>query len=239
MEKKDSQRSFMSSQGCHGWHDGGPFDVTKLLNGEETRTNLMVKNVPCRYTQQEIRADFDRNHKNRFNDLKVPMDKQSSDKTGKGYCFINFRHVLYVYDFFHDKRSYHWPKYASDKIIEINYANQQPVISPAEAMAGQLNGTSESKLTEQERAELQKILDDYKINIPLEKFPPIQPARRPSYNHKGLTGPQKQFADGEGGHMAGANQSRGSHKNSYTNLFQQQHQVNVNQHSMLQNNLAV
>jgi hypothetical protein len=51
MEKKDSEQSFMSSQGFQSWNDGGPFDVMKLLNGEETRTNLMVKNVPCRYTQ--------------------------------------------------------------------------------------------------------------------------------------------------------------------------------------------
>jgi RNA recognition motif-containing protein len=96
----------------------------KIFNGDETRTNLMVKNVPCRYSQAEIRTDFDKNHKNRFNDLKVPMDKLSSEKTGKGYCFMNFRHILFVFDFFHDKKGYHWPKFASDKQIDINYAKE-------------------------------------------------------------------------------------------------------------------
>jgi hypothetical protein len=123
LEKKDSQQSFVSNF-SQSQHDGGALDLKKILTGEEVRTNLMVRNVPCRYTQQEIRADFDRNHKNRFNDLKVPMDKEKHDKTGKGYCFINFRHVLFVYDFFHDKQRNLWPKYASDKIIEINYATQ-------------------------------------------------------------------------------------------------------------------
>lgn len=91
-------------------------------------------------------------------------------------------------------------------------------------MKGQLNGTSEYKITEQERAELQKILDEHKINIPLERFPPMQPAKRPSYDRKGISGGQKNFNESEVvGHMGHLNQSRGSHKNSYTNLYQQQH----------------
>jgi hypothetical protein len=84
----------------------------------------MVRHVPCRYSQAEIRADFDMNHKNRFNDLKVPLDNKSVEKTGRGYCFMNFRHVLFVYDFFHDKKGYHWPKFGSDKTIDINYAKE-------------------------------------------------------------------------------------------------------------------
>jgi|TARA_B110001450_G_scaffold231937_1_gene234155 hypothetical protein len=87
----------------------------------------MVKNIPCRYTYGEIRADFEKNHKNHFNDLRLPMDKQQPEKTNKAYCFINFRHVLYVYDFIHDKKDYHWPKYGSDKTIDIRYAKEQPL----------------------------------------------------------------------------------------------------------------
>ena len=141
MEKKDSQQSFVSNF-SYSQYDGGALDLNKILSGEEKRTNLMVRNVPCRYSQAEIRADFDRNHKNRFNDLKVPMDKEKHEKTGKGYCFINFRHVLFVYDFFHDKNRNLWPKYASDKIIEIAYATQQPIISANETITAQINGTS-------------------------------------------------------------------------------------------------
>jgi len=121
LQKQDSQQSFISNISKN---DGGPVDIDKIAKNEETRTNLMVKNVPCRYTYGEIRADFEKNHKNRFNDLRLPMDKQQPEKTGRGYCFINFRHVLYVYDFIHDKKNYHWPKYASDKTIDINYATE-------------------------------------------------------------------------------------------------------------------
>jgi RNA recognition motif-containing protein len=103
-------------------NDGGPVEIDKILKNEETRTNLMVKNVPCRYTYAEIKEDFQKNHKNRFNDLRLPMDKNQPEKTGRGYCFINFRHVLFVLDFYNDRKNYHWPKYASDKTIDINYA---------------------------------------------------------------------------------------------------------------------
>ena len=109
-------------------NDGGPIDLEKILTGEETRTRLMVKNIPCRYTHNEIKNDFEKNHKNHFNDLKLPSDKTNNpEKTNKSYCFINFRHVLFVYDFVHDKKNYHWPLYSSDKTIDIHYAKEQPI----------------------------------------------------------------------------------------------------------------
>ena len=110
MKKQDSSQSFFSSVSKN---DGGPIDPEKILKCEETRTNIMVKNIPCRYTNIEIKQDFDQNHKNRYNDLKLPMDKQMGEKTNKAYCFINFRNVLYVFDFFKNKEGYHWPKYDS------------------------------------------------------------------------------------------------------------------------------
>ena len=51
MQKADSRQSFVSS---FSQNDGGPIDIEKILSGEETRTNLMVQNIPCRYTFKEI-----------------------------------------------------------------------------------------------------------------------------------------------------------------------------------------
>ena len=47
--------------------DGGPVDIEKIKSGEEIRTNLMVKNIPCQYQKTQIRDDFEKNHKKRFN----------------------------------------------------------------------------------------------------------------------------------------------------------------------------
>jgi hypothetical protein len=81
---------------------------------------------------------------------------------------MNFRHILFVFDFFHDKKGYHWPKFASDKQIDINYAKEQPILPTQETIYDQLHGNSEYKITPQEVAELQKILDDNNIRLPLE-----------------------------------------------------------------------
>ena len=117
----NDDHSFISNT---SFNDGGPIDLEKILRGEETRTCLMVKNIPCRYTHNEIKNDFEKNHKNHFNDLKLPSDnnKNNPEKTNRSYCFINFRHVLFVYDFVKDKGGYHWPMYSSDKTIEICFA---------------------------------------------------------------------------------------------------------------------
>mmetsp|Transcript_5140 Transcript_5140/g.7884 ORF Transcript_5140/g.7884 Transcript_5140/m.7884 type:complete len:142 (+) Transcript_5140:880-1305(+) len=124
MKKQESSCQSFSLQSNHSKNDGGPVDLEAIENGQETRTTLMVKNVPCKYQTNEIRSDFEKNHKNRFNKLKAPMDKQgsASEKTCRGYCFVNFRHPLYVYDFVMDKKDYRWPKYSSDKTIEIRFA---------------------------------------------------------------------------------------------------------------------
>lgn len=55
-------------------NEGGPVDIGKIARNEEKRTNLMVKNVPCRYRRHEVEADFAANHPGRFNFLVVPLD---------------------------------------------------------------------------------------------------------------------------------------------------------------------
>jgi hypothetical protein len=42
-------------------------------------------------------------------------ERRPHQKLNRAYCFINFRHVLFVYDFFKNKEGYHWPKYDSTK----------------------------------------------------------------------------------------------------------------------------
>ena len=45
-------------QSSIGGNEGGPVDLEKILSGHETRTNLMVKNIPCRYTEEQIKKYF-------------------------------------------------------------------------------------------------------------------------------------------------------------------------------------
>ena len=107
----------------------------------------MVKNIPCRYTYKELRAHFEANHKNHFNFLKLPVDNHNA-KTNKAYCFINFRHVLYVYQFVQDMKDSFWPKYESNKKIDFGFAISQPALSAQPV-----------EMTEQEVDSLYQILD--------------------------------------------------------------------------------
>jgi len=104
--------------------DGGPIDIEKIISGEKTETNVMVRNIPCKYQYFEIKSVFDKNHGGHFNELKLPTDNnvKINPKPNKGYCFINFRHVLYLYSFYLDMKGQYWSKYSSDKTIDINYA---------------------------------------------------------------------------------------------------------------------
>jgi hypothetical protein len=72
-----------------------------------------------------------------------------------------------------------WPKYESDKKIDIFFAYYQPKLS----LTGS-NGPNnqEYKMTDQERDELNKILDERKVIIPIEKFHPLQSPTKPKYS---------------------------------------------------------
>lgn len=133
----------------------------------------MVRNIPCRYTFNEIKQDFDKNHKNHYNEIRLPAGDQEV-KTNRSFCFINMRHVLYVYDFIRDKQNYLWPMYQSDKQIDFCFANEQPILN---------KNDNDANTTEQDKLDLKQIydrIDDTKI--PLENFTGMQPNSKPKYN---------------------------------------------------------
>ena len=85
---------------CSSTADTEPVIPQNILAGIDPRTNVCVKNVPNKYTYEQIKNHFDERHSNRYNDLKVPWD--AANNAGKSYLFINFRHPLYVYEFYMD-----------------------------------------------------------------------------------------------------------------------------------------
>ena len=139
----------------------------------------MVCNIPCRYSREDIKLDFEMNHKGRWNDLNVPMDHRQLEKTNKAYCFINFRHVLYLYDFIQDKKNYHWPKYESGKMIDFKFGMSQPFQKQTSTVDHTGSDGNNYTMTEAEREELNKILENHQIEGPLYKFPPIQGIKKP------------------------------------------------------------
>ena len=92
------------------------------MQGLENRTNLMIKNVPCRYKKVQIQEFIGWDKKQRYNEVKLPQDKNARETVNKGYCFINFRHPLYVLDFLNEKKGECWPLYESNKRVDNYFA---------------------------------------------------------------------------------------------------------------------
>lgn len=45
-----------------------------VLNGQETVTTLMIRNIPMRFTQSDILSMIECNHANKFDYFYLPMD---------------------------------------------------------------------------------------------------------------------------------------------------------------------
>jgi hypothetical protein len=84
----------------------------------------MIRNIPNKYSYLFILEDF---HKMGFTDkfdfIYLPLD--FVNKCNLGYAFINFvdpMHVIPFYMYIHRKK---WPRFNSQKICDLNYANIQ------------------------------------------------------------------------------------------------------------------
>ncbi|KAL0311453.1 UNVERIFIED_CONTAM: protein MEI2-like 2, partial [Sesamum angustifolium] len=62
-------------------------DLEKIVNGEDSRTTLMIKNIPNKYTSKMLLAAIDETHKGTYDFLYLPIDFKN--KCNVGYAFIN------------------------------------------------------------------------------------------------------------------------------------------------------
>jgi hypothetical protein len=64
------------------------FDVNIEMIGSDTRTTLMIRNVPNKYTIKDISEEIDMEHANTYDFLYLPYDQKNCCNVG--YGFINF-----------------------------------------------------------------------------------------------------------------------------------------------------
>ncbi|OIW04211.1 hypothetical protein TanjilG_00771 [Lupinus angustifolius] len=98
-------------------------DVDKIMTGEDTRTTLMIKNIPNKYTSNLLLAAIDENHKGSYDFLYLPIDFKN--KCNVGYAFINMvspSHIIPFYKAFNGKK---WEKFNSEKVASLAYARIQ------------------------------------------------------------------------------------------------------------------
>lgn len=98
-------------------------DIRKVRTGEETRTALMIRNIPNKYNQKMLLSTLEEGHKGHFDFIYLPIDFKN--KCNVGYAFINFTKPEFIepfYDAFHGKK---WGRFNSEKVCEITFARIQ------------------------------------------------------------------------------------------------------------------
>ncbi|XP_022849943.1 protein MEI2-like 5 isoform X2 [Olea europaea var. sylvestris] len=98
-------------------------DLEKIINGEDNRTTLMIKNIPNKYTSKMLLTAIDETHKGTYDFLYLPIDFKN--KCNVGYAFINMvssSHIITFYEAFNGKK---WEKFNSEKVASLAYARIQ------------------------------------------------------------------------------------------------------------------
>ena len=80
-----------------------PVKVEKVKQGEDLRTYLCVKNIPCRYSKKQLKEEINKTQQNRYATIDIIPDKKEPKKNNNmGYFFIDFKHPLFVVDFYEE-----------------------------------------------------------------------------------------------------------------------------------------
>ena len=100
-------------------------DIGTVESGNDTRTSLMVRNIPNKYTQQMLLSEFtDNGHgPGTIDFFYLPIDFKN--KCNRGYAFVNFVDYRDIVAFHRQYFGQHWQVFNSDKICDITYARIQ------------------------------------------------------------------------------------------------------------------
>ncbi|MED6107978.1 hypothetical protein PIB30_019205 [Stylosanthes scabra] len=98
-------------------------DLKKIDSGEDTRTTLLIKNIPNKYTPKMVLAEIDEIQRGAYDFLYLPVDFKN--KCNVGYAFINMvspSHIIPFYMAFNGKK---WEKFNSEKVASLAYTRIQ------------------------------------------------------------------------------------------------------------------
>lgn len=98
-------------------------DLEKIVRGEDSRTTLMLKNIPNKYTSKMLLAAIDENHSGTYDFLYLPIDFKN--KCNVGYAFINMVSPSHIVHFYQDINGKKWEKFNSEKVASLAYARIQ------------------------------------------------------------------------------------------------------------------
>ncbi|KAL5668302.1 hypothetical protein ACJX0J_020523, partial [Zea mays] len=98
-------------------------DVDRIMRGVDSRTTLMIKNIPNKYTSKMLLAAIDESHKGTYDFIYLPIDFKN--KCNVGYAFINMTNAQHIIPFYQTFNGKKWEKFNSEKVASLAYARIQ------------------------------------------------------------------------------------------------------------------
>ncbi|GFP91260.1 protein mei2-like 5 [Phtheirospermum japonicum] len=98
-------------------------DLDKIRSGGDTRTTIMIKNIPNKYTSKMLMVAIDEHFKGTYDFLYLPIDFKN--KCNVGYAFINMLSPLHIIPFYEEFNGRKWEKFNSEKVASLAFARIQ------------------------------------------------------------------------------------------------------------------
>ncbi|AQL02818.1 Protein MEI2-like 5 [Zea mays] len=98
-------------------------DLEKIHRGDDTRTTLMIKNIPNKYTSKMLLAAIDELHRGTYDFFYLPIDFKN--KCNVGYAFVNMISPVHIISFYQAFNGKKWEKFNSEKVASLAYARIQ------------------------------------------------------------------------------------------------------------------
>ncbi|KAK9475014.1 RNA recognition motif 2-domain-containing protein [Dipodascopsis tothii] len=98
-------------------------DLERIARGLDTRTTLMLRNIPNKVDQAMLKEYIDRTNKGTYDFLYLRID--FVNKCNVGYAFISFTSPEAIITFAKSRSGTKWNRFNSEKICDISYANIQ------------------------------------------------------------------------------------------------------------------
>jgi len=100
-------------------------DVASVRDGSDRRTSLMVRNIPNKYTQSMLLAEFAGlgHGPEKMDFFYLPIDFKN--RCNRGYAFVNFVETSDIVPFVTEYNDRKWRRFNSEKVCSITYARIQ------------------------------------------------------------------------------------------------------------------
>ncbi|KAI0812399.1 RNA recognition motif 2-domain-containing protein [Irpex lacteus] len=103
--------------------DKNILNVDSIASGGDTRTTVMIKNIPNKMTDEDLLSFINRVSPGRIDFFYLRMD--FTNGCNVGYAFVNFITPEDLLHFARTQLGVKWNMYSSEKVLQLSYANYQ------------------------------------------------------------------------------------------------------------------